>query len=44
MVDATDLGQNLSAPGETQDAKLLKVGETFYMAIPNQARKGRCRD
>jgi hypothetical protein len=37
MVDATDLSQNLSAPAETRDAELLKVGETFDMAIPSQA-------
>jgi hypothetical protein len=37
MVDATDLSQNLSALEETQDAELLKFGEPFQMAIPNQA-------
>src|ERR1700730_4687803 len=37
MVDATDLSQNLSAPAETRDAELLKVGETCQMAIPSQA-------
>jgi hypothetical protein len=31
-------------PRETRDAELLKVGETCQMAIPSQARKGRCRD
>jgi hypothetical protein len=36
LVDATDLSQ-LSARVETRDAELLKVGETFQMAIPSQA-------
>jgi len=28
----------LSAPAETPDVELLKVGETCQMAIPSQAR------
>jgi len=31
----------LSARGETRDVELLKVGETFNMAIPSQARKAK---
>ena len=33
------LERNLSAPRETADAELLKVGEPCEMAIPSQALK-----
>ena len=43
-VDATDLKKIWVRLRETRDAELLKFGETCQMAIPSQARKGRCRD
>ena len=43
--DATDLNvKNLSALEEILRVEPLKFGETCKMAIPSQARKGRCRD
>ena len=38
LVDARDLSK-LSAPRETGDVELLKVGEAFYLVIPSQARR-----
>ena len=44
MVDATDLSEFLSARGETRDAELLKVGETFDGNPEPSPETGRCRD
>jgi len=44
LVDATDLGEFLSAREETRDAELLKVGETFNGNPEPSPETGRCRD
>jgi hypothetical protein len=43
-VDATDLGHALSAPAETRDVELPKLGEPCEMAIPSQARNRQAPD